>query len=327
MAYDMLPVTTVLPLFIAFPSVSHIHAKPPSIIVHKTAYQPMQVVLSLEAGAVCIYLPNEIRPGDKVSGSVFGNPAGESWDQKQQNMQYLNSLTFKAGTSKIAVGTTSFSFVAPPEPAVPLEVDDPTGKVVGMADLLLTVSEADRPSDFSAPYVVQAGMPFGIHGPFDGDRSRTFASFDDHAAGVLAEGSSECYLTSPNDHPGTVQLTVQKSGHKFERKLNVVGFTFMTPSERLLAGAKSTLGVEIDGLRDADPAAFPVLVTLFIDNPKVLRFSGSSPEAYTLAVNPSDIVNGHVLKSVPVIARSRGMYSVTGSISDSSVGRQVALKN
>src|SRR5947209_10627983 len=173
--------TNVLLLFASFTAIPYLHssapAKAPAMLVRKGAYQPMQVVLSLEQGAVCIYLPNEIRPGDKVSGSVFGTPAGDSWDSKHQNMDYLESLTFKAANARVSVGATTFNFVAPPEPAVTLEVDDPSGKVVGQADLLLTVSEAKRPDEFSAPYVVQAGMPFGVYGPFDGDRSHTVAAF------------------------------------------------------------------------------------------------------------------------------------------------------
>lgn len=276
---------------------------------------PTRIVLNLPWGNITTYLPSHMSPGDRISGAVFATGAGADYNTQKADYDYLNSLILRIDNITIPVAKAAFT-ITPTANQLPIDIEGASGKILGQTTITLSPPEEKR-QEIRIPRIAQSGMPLGISGPFDGNRDTTYAKINGRDTGILAEGSTETYLTSPFEKAGPVQVHIAKNGQTVNQKVNIVGFTFMLPAKPTTKGAKASIGVEVDGLQDADTSAFPVQVNLFIDNPKVMSFDGPNPGAYTLMINKEDVQNGHVLKAVPTIAKGPGRYSVTGTISDS----------
>lgn len=271
---------------------------------------PKEVRMQLPGGTVTVYLPHQMATGDFVSGSVFPSSAGD-WNTQHQNLTYLSSLYLRIGDKKISIADIAFSFTVD-SLALAMDVEDSSGRVLAQSAIDLSQPDPEVPSNDAK--VVQAGKPIGLAGRFDGDRDRTFASFNSHPIGILAEGSSECYITAPSDWLGAAHFRVAEKDQVINERLSVVSLTFLAPGTPTIAGRKTSIGIEVEGLRDADPSVFPVVVEMTVDSPKVARFSGPDAMHGTLLVFPSDLADGHVLKSVPIKARGNGNYSITARV-------------
>jgi hypothetical protein len=276
---------------------------------------PIMVSMDTSDGKVLVYLPSQVAAGDRIAGSTFIQAAGSGYDEQHRHFLALEECSVTVGDARVKIGNSMFSTLIPAGAgSLPMSVLDPSGRLIAQAQIPVSANAPAGPSEFSTAPIVQAGTPIVISGPFDGNRMETFASINGRAAGILAEGPRECDVTAPGDKNGPVQVRVSENGRRFEQKVSVVGFTFMAPANATRAGSKAAIAVEVDGLQDADPAAFPVAVQLWNSDPRVMRFPGPNPSIYTLRINRSDVSNGHALASVPIQAKGRGQYTVTGVI-------------
>jgi hypothetical protein len=290
-------------------------ATPKTAFVQPAESGPRRVVLSMPQGEIDVYLPRHLVAGSKISGSLFAAPAGQDINEQRTNQQWLDTCTVNLGDQKLHPHSSMFSAdLAKDGDNLPITVQDPSGAELSAIRVKFSINPPADRSDFSVQPLVQAGMPLAVFGPFDGDRNTTYADFGKRAVGILAEGPGECYITSPWDHNGVSILHISKNGQKFDQKVSVVSFTFMTPAKATRSGGHISVGVEVDGLQDADPGIFPVVAQLNIDHPNVMRFEGPNADTFQLAINQADIEKGHVLKTVPIKARSKGTYVVTGTI-------------
>ncbi len=271
---------------------------------------PKEIRMQLPGGMVTVYLPHRMAPGDRVSGSVFPSSTGD-WNTQHQTLTYLSSLYLRIGDKRLGIADIEFSLTIE-SPSLAMDVEDASGKILAQSALDLTQADPNFPSNDAK--VVQAGKPIGFAGKFDGDRERTFATFNDHAVGILAEGSAECYVTAPLGKVGSAHFRVAEDDEVINARVSVVLLTFLAPGTATIAGRNTSIGVEVEGLQDADPAVFPVVVQMTVDSPKVARFSGPDAMHGTLLLFPADLEGGHVLKSLPIKARGNGNYNITAKV-------------
>jgi hypothetical protein len=157
-------------------------------VVRPAMIGPKEIKMHLTGGTVTVYLPHRIAAGDRVSGSVFPSSKGD-WNTQHQNLNYLSSLYLRIGDQRVDISHITFNLQVA-DPVLKMDVEDASGTVLAQTDLDLSESDLEFPNNDAK--VVQAGKPIGVSGTFDGDRDRTYASFDGRPIGILAEGSSEC---------------------------------------------------------------------------------------------------------------------------------------
>ncbi|HEY3782243.1 MAG TPA: hypothetical protein VGL56_14260 [Fimbriimonadaceae bacterium] len=278
------------------------------------AAAPQKLVFTTSAGSVDVYLPRQVVYGEIVSGSAFANPGGSDWNSQHAAYDWLSHLYVRVGAAKFPVSHAMLEFQVPSGNELPIDIEDSAGTVYSSYNLAVADRLSGDVTGNTGPKVVQAGGSVELRGHFDGDREHTYASINGHEVGILAEGSDCCYVTIPADWRGPQRLRVHQKGTTIEEQVNAVGFNFMAPSQAVLSGKKSSIGVEVDGLQNADPSIFPVEVELSVDNPDVLHFEGPDKAHFMLTINKSDVVDGHVVKGVPVKAHDGGSYHIRGRI-------------
>lgn len=272
---------------------------------------PLKAEITLPNGTISVYLPRHIAPGDHISGSVFASPAGNDWDTQHQNQVALEGYDFSIGGKTMKVGAAMFEMDVPKDASeIDMSVSDESSVRANVRAMLSAAALGVE----GAPSIVQQGFPLGAVGSFNGSRENTSAFLNDRPAGILAEGSSECYVTSPSDRTGTIDFAIKGDSESFDQKVNVVDFTFMAPASPTVRGHKIAIGVELDGLQGLAPSSFPVIIELHTDNPSILSFDGRKGDTFRMDIWPADVQGGHALKTVPIKTRGKGTYNVTGTV-------------
>jgi hypothetical protein len=271
---------------------------------------PRRVAWNLANGTITVYLPNRIETGDRISGSVFASSSGD-WATQHQSLEYLDSLYLRIGDQRIELPQAMFTLKAT-GPELQMDIEDASGSILCSSGIKITDQGPER--TWSSTRVIQAGMPIAVQGSFSGDRSLTQASINGHSIGILAEGPTEVYITSPMKKLGAIDVRVQDPEQVVEHSVCVVTLTYLAPGKSTESGKETSIGVDVEGLADADPTIFPVTVEMSIDDPRVAHFEGPQAECGTLCLYPSDLVQGHVLKSLPIRAGGQGLYSITARL-------------
>lgn len=269
---------------------------------------PEQIVFKVDKGVVMVYLPRTMAPGDTVSGSVFVQPAGKDWDEEQHNYMDLLHCHLRVGDLDLPVQAMMFTIHIPKDANVlPIDVDDPSGHALTQTSVPLPITGDDH-KEPGVRHVVEAQMPITIHGDFDGDRVHTFAEIDGRPVGILAEGAGQCYVTAPA-MPGPFHLRVKEHHQVVNDKVCVVRVAFRDVA-KTLSRRCPTLEFTLEGLKDCPPSDFPIMVDLTSDNPKAVGFAGPDAAHVRVAVTPEDMVDGHILKVVPMRRLGKGSYQI-----------------
>jgi hypothetical protein len=173
-------------------------------------------------GKVIVNLPDDMRAGDNISGTVIAEPKGQTGDERTSNEKILNSLFVNFAGSRVPVGARAFKLSVPGgattavagnnkrggfriiiEPPGPQ--DPPVKFFPGLRDdpfffdipaELLYRSAPQPPQQYQLPTMGQTGRPIVISGPFDGNSSNTGLSYRLCARSVDCAGTPSAWVPS-----------------------------------------------------------------------------------------------------------------------------------
>jgi len=165
------------------------------------------VTFNVAPGTISVNLPDDIRPGDLISGTLGGQPKGTTEAERADNLALLRefriNLSNRSGAEPTAVRWGDYATfnldVAKEPPVKPLSVGLtratgptlvqvtihisrlPPGSIFGPAPAAIAAANNARWGDFYGvnengfriPMTGQQGRPINIHGPFDGNSSNT----------------------------------------------------------------------------------------------------------------------------------------------------------
>ena len=177
----------------------------------KTPVQPPITTANKEVGLV---LPAQVRPGERVSGSVVENP--DQYDGMPEVTVTRVAVPFESEGE--ASRLWGWFFETPGESQQ--RADGPITLVVprGGSGLNITFRQAGNPAhsvskmlnfpassaknppspkSFKAAALCLKGQLCAVSGPFSGDSSKTFAAFEDRPATIVAETSDMAYVSVP----------------------------------------------------------------------------------------------------------------------------------
>jgi hypothetical protein len=157
--------------------------------------------------------------------------------------------------------------------------------------------------------VVEIGTAIRVVGRFDGARETTMAYIDGVPAGVLAEGSKDCIVSTMSAGLGPHKLTIKEGGVESQHMVNVVRVDVIAPADARV-GRKTQIDVSVDGLDDADTSAFPLKVVIDNNAPKMFPFSGTTE----LEVNPSEVENGRWTGKIEFKPKTKGKFSMAARL-------------
>lgn len=257
-----------------------------------------------------IYMPGDLRPGERVSGSIFAEGEGAA---PQTDRDRLGG-TLRVNGKEFSIRNGGFT-VEVPNDANYLSFDLGKGESSEThASLRVIGSNAAAPGDFYVRAVAASGSAIYVAGPFDGDRKNTFVRFDGRPVGVLTESPRACTFAAPINAVGAHRVSISENGRVLDAQVNVVQLTVMAPAHAIRRGSKDAMGVQIEGLEGLKKSSFPITVQLINDNPNVMQFVGPDAHRFDLQIMPEDVSNDHALKSVPIKGKGNGHFLVSYSV-------------
>ena len=236
----------------------------------ETPVHPPITTAQQEVGLV---LPSQLRPGERVSGTVVENP--DQYREMPEVTVTRVAVPFESAGEASRLSGWLFETAG----EEPQRADGPITMVVPRrgSGLNITFRQAGNPAhsvsqtlnfprrsekksrpqnSFQAPALCMKGELCVVNGPFSGDSGKTFAAFQDRPAKIVAETSDAAYLGIPElTEPGSRPLFIAE-GMKVVALPVVVGNFFIKNNGReLQAGQTLITFPTLDGLGDIpDPA-------------------------------------------------------------------------
>ena len=299
-------------------------------------------------GRVIVHLPDDIRAGDTISGTVFTEPKGDTPEEKAKNQNVLNSTVLDLAGTKIQAERPMFTWTPViPQPTQPVRYQlkiveilgrpTPSAMTQSVADINLdpktTQPDAGMTTDskttpsFIIPPLGQQGRPIVITGPFDGNASNTTLRFgpmgstpqdfekntENVSVGFglirpLAESPRKTVFESPTNVTGPVQLMLKEGDAKTLAPYRNVGLRLNAPKTNLLKGEQTVLTVEVRGLEGITKP-----VSLQLDATGVITMEAGN--AQKLRITPAEVnQNGIYTTTRAITGQQAGAFTVTATV-------------
>lgn len=217
------------------------------------------------AGNIKVYVPDDIRPGDIISGTIKTEPTGKNAKQVEKNLADLKKYSLNLNSQTFSVDNTDkrIQFVAKDYGArgIELTLMTTTGKPAGQ--LTFNSNMKPAPEQCMIPTHALTSAPLRIPGPFDGDASNTSCTLNNNPVEILAESPRQCILFYPADAGGLHSLNVQESGKSAcSQQVSGVDMNVSAGKLDLMKGEKTFIDVTITGLQNLPDTAVLSLINM-----------------------------------------------------------------
>jgi hypothetical protein len=207
-------------------------------------------------------LPDDIRPGDMISGSILAEPFGNNTKQITKNLVELKKYAVEFNRQKIPVTDVAKSFQCnidkTTQPLFTLNLLNGYGENAGHVNMLSEskVKIQAAPAECKIPTHALTAAPLKINGPFDGNSSNTNCTVGNQPVPVLAESPRQCQVSFPENATGNQTVQVQeKNQSTCSQQVSGVELHVTAGKLNLLKGEKTDLKVTITGLQNLDDTA------------------------------------------------------------------------
>ena len=251
-------------------------------------------LFTVAQGNIKIYLPDDIRPGDMISGRIIAEPIGKNEKQLAKNLVELKKYSIGFNGEKFPVDNAGKGFQCLINKDRPMtgvmELMNATGTKAGECVIPSQQKNDQKPASLqcSIPTHALCGSPLRITGPFDGNLGTTQCSLDNKPLEVLAESPRQCITSYPPNAGGLQTLTVQENAKPLcSKNISGVEMNLSAGELDLVKGQKTYIDVKITGLQNL-PA--PAILTLNNITTEVVVMRPSNNIIITLA--PDSVKDG-----------------------------------
>ena len=237
-------------------------------IGHMQPATPLHLPITTVQQEVGLVFPAQLRPGERVSGTVVENP--DQYDEMPEVTVRRIEVPFESAGE--ASRLSGWWFEAPGEK--PQRADGPITLVVPRrgAELSITFRQAGNPAhsvskmltlpldpaekpqlpkSFHAAALCLKGGLCTVSGPFNGDSSKTFAAFEDRPATIVAETTDAAYISIPElTAPGARPLFIAEGSRMIALPVVVGEFVIRNNHRELAAGQTLIMFPTLDGPGD-----------------------------------------------------------------------------
>jgi hypothetical protein len=222
-------------------------------------------------GEIKIYLPDDIRPGETISGSVSVFPDGKSIRQTEKNLAELKRYRLQIDELKIDLAVwrfvperpSGFQWIIPKDREVSIPVE-----LIHVSDskpAQLTYRFHDVQDTLPAlkgcyiPAHVLEASPLRIHGAFDGEYSNTKCTLENRQLEILAESPRQSIFLIPPGVSGIKNISIleNSSGKTTQcyQQSSLVQLHVSAGKLNLKKGEQTFIDVKITGLKDLQDTA------------------------------------------------------------------------
>jgi len=281
--------------------------------------------INTPSGKLTVNMPDDAALGDTISGTVVAEPAGETAEEQQANMDTLDGYVFdipeipsktvvsgpeetpgKEGESKKVVTWKIPATVS--GDIVDLIIRDPKGNEVTKTDFPVSSPPAYTPpaepeeSDYNLPSIGQAGRPLKITGPFDGEVVNTDVKIGGKDASILAQSPRKTVVESPKDVIGPTDIELTDGNVTVKDQYRSIALKLSADKLRLKRGEQTTLKVQVLGLQGLKEE---IPINLENKSPTVVSMEGG--ESQTVTITPGEV-------------GSEGVYTISKTLTGIQTG-------
>jgi hypothetical protein len=215
-------------------------------------------------GKITIYLPDDIRPGEAVSGSIIIEPSGKSEKQKMENFRVMldaelqmEQLVIPFKKIKLVPSKpVNFDWLVPEDRklTMPIKLNQPgvNNNLQLPYRFIIPETNQENKEECKAPSHIMAGNPVRITGSFDGNAENTKCHLDGKKLEVLAESPRQCIMQFPSDVSGPKSLLIKDGNTGTEKVCEIrtsgVVLDVNAGKLNLRKGEKTFIDVKVSGL-------------------------------------------------------------------------------
>jgi hypothetical protein len=272
------------------------------------------VTFAVAAGRIKVFLPDDIRSGDTISGMVVSEPAGGDEAEKAKNTGVLKSLTVYIDQKAVTAesGPKFIWIPKSPNPAAPsryiIRISEilPSQNAPAVYARLYPVGTPSPPA-YIIPSLGQNGRPIVIAGPFDGNADNTKCTVGGTSCWIVAESPRKVVIQIPAEPVGPTTLSIGEDKTTSAPFRNI-GVNLSAPKTSLMKGEKTTVGVQVTGLTGIANAVAVQLVTT-----GAVNMDGGNTQ--TVQVSPSQVgPDGKVSLTRTITGIQPGPFNVTANV-------------
>jgi len=257
-------------------------------------------------GLIRVWLPDDIRPGDVISGSIMAEPSGNNSRQQRKAMKELakGAINFAGNIQKL-----TDLIAGKQSPLKSFAASSPfTVSFTGNLKERITIQPGTQASSVATctiPTHALTASPFRITGNFDGDASNTKFNLGAQPLTVIAESPRQSIVQYPADATINTLTVKEVNRPACAAVVQSVNMTITAGHLNLLKGESTEMQVDITGLNGLQSSA-----TLTIKNKSqdVIILEGGNEQFYSLA--PLAFNAGVFQKKLKVQSEQSGNFSV-----------------
>lgn len=220
--------------------------------LHTTSFDVRQ-------GTVRVHLPDDLAPGDRISGTVAFEPIGMTDAERTANLNALRGTVIDVGGRKMTAAESPFTVSVPATAKGSLPVafslaagrQRATSKLPVSSAPAMSRTPAPAVARYTWPAVVTQGNPARVVGAFDGDAANTRLGVGGMAAPLLAESPRQAvFLVPPNSLAGPAPIALTEQATTVSGQVRSVQVRLTAPKTDLKKGESTQVAVEVSGLQD-----------------------------------------------------------------------------
>jgi heme/copper-type cytochrome/quinol oxidase subunit 4 len=288
-------------------------------------------------------LPLDIRPGDRITGSVVevsnkllpysptdsfpytninSGKVADTQTKKSKSSYTLQGMVIEIDGKQTKLSNRLISFIVPAGlTSLPFLLKNSAGQIIEQGQIPIGIYSYfdDRWQEpvgglgakFSAQAVTQSGQPLNISGNFDGNAANTNVSLGGQSCDVIAESNRMSIVqVSENALAGVSNISIEEKGVTEEHKINIASLNLTANKTNLLKGEKATINVTINGLENLKTENLNYKLSLENLSPQTISFLKESGNVIEKEISAKAVKNGKYEFSTKIIAQSTGSFSV-----------------
>ncbi|MBL0336405.1 MAG: hypothetical protein IPP73_14135 [Chitinophagaceae bacterium] len=280
------------------------------------------ILFQLPEGSVSVRLPQDIRPGDQISGQVKLEPAGNNEKQRTRALDALLKRTLRVEDPADPEKVSQALLKKYKEEAGGIRLEGIHLPLIfsiyksGMLEKSVSLDALQNTdsllsSECGIPSHIMCATILPIKGGFDGDMTNTKCNVSGKPLEIIAESPRQCVINFPEDAKDKQTFSIQENIQPpCIRKISGVDMTLKPGKRTLLSGEQTTLEIRVSGLQDLSK---PVTLTVTNQSTTIITMSGGEKQVVT--IQPGSIgTDGIFRQQFTLTGIRRGDYSVNANL-------------